>query len=193
MATFIDISIIKNFSVLFTFILVFVIIYGLLEVFKVFGEGRNGLNAMIAVVIAFLVSISTGVTTVIQTFTPWFTIIIIVIFFILFAVRMFGVSTADITKAFANNTSILTFIIIFAVVILLFSLGAGFGQQTLDQGQKNGTTTSTATGNVTSTTNTGSFNQNLYNTIYHPKILGLVLMMLIVVVAMLLLTSASSP
>jgi hypothetical protein len=193
MTTFLDISIIKNFSTVFTFILVFVLVYGLLEAFKVFGEGRRGINAIIGMVIAFLVSISSGVVTVIQTFTPWFTILIIVIFFILFAVRMFGVSTGDITKAFQNKSSIMTFILIFTAIILLFSLGSGFGQQALDQGQKNGTTTSTATGNTTAVTDTGSFNQNLYNTLYHPKILGLILIMLIVVVAMLLLTDVDTP
>jgi len=192
MAAFVDISILKNFSTIFTFILVFVIIYGLLEVFKIFGEGRRGIHAMIGVTIAFMVSLSTGVSTVIQTFTPWFTIMIIVIFFILFAVRMFGYSSADITAGFKSSSSILTFILIFSAIIILFSLGAGFGQQTLDQGQTNSTTTSVVTGNVTTPTNSGSFNQNLYNTLYHPKILGLILIMLIVVVAMLLLTGVDT-
>jgi len=188
MATFLDISIIQNFSAIFTFILIFVIIYGLLESFKVFGDGKRGSHALIAVIIGFLVSMSSGVTAVIQTFTPWFTILIIVIFFILFGVRMFGVDSGTITKAFMNNKSILTWIIILSAVILLFSLGSGFGQTALDQGQKGGTAISNTTGNVTTPTDTGSFSQNLYNTLYHPKILGLILIMLVVVIAMLLLT-----
>jgi len=157
---------------------------------KILGEERNGSHALIAVVVAFMVSMSSGVTTVLQTFTPWFTILIIVIFFILFAVRIFGVDTATITKTFMNKTSIMTWVLVITAVILLFSLGAGFGQTSLEEGQKNGTTTSVVTGNVTSTTNTGSFSQNLYNTLYHPKVLGLILIMLIVVVAMMFLTDA---
>jgi hypothetical protein len=192
MVTFLDISIVKSFSTLFTFILVFVIIYGLLQTVKLLGEGRNGLNALIAVVIAFLVSISSGITTFIQTFTPWFTIVILVIFFILFAVKMFGVSNESITGAFENKGAILTWIIIVTVVILLFSLGAGFGQKTLEQGQKGGTAANVETGNVTTPTDTGSFNQNLYNTLYHPKVLGLILIMLVVVIAMLFLTDADA-
>jgi CDP-diglyceride synthetase len=193
MATFIDISIIKNFTTIFTFLLVFVIIYGLLEMFNVFGEGRKSIHAIIAMVIAFLVSVSSGVLTVIQTFTPWFVILILFIFFILFAVRMFGVSGESITKAFHNKSAILTWVIIITVLILLFSLGAGFGQQTLDQGQTGGKVTSVATGNQTAPTDSGDFSQNLYNTIYHPKVLGLILVMLIVVVSMLLLTDAEGP
>ncbi len=190
MAVFLDVSIIKNFSAVFTFILVFVIMYGLMQSLKLLGDNKNGPHALIAVVVAFLVSMSSGVTTVLQTFTPWFTILIIIIFFILFAVRMFGVDTATITKAFANNGSILTWILIFTAVILLFAFGAGFGQTTLDEGQKGGNTTSIATGATTVPTDTGSFSQNLYNTLYHPKVLGLILIMLIVVIAMMFLTEA---
>jgi hypothetical protein len=192
MAIFLDVSIIKNFSAVFTFILVFVIIYGLMQSLKLLGDNKNGSHALIAVVVAFLVSMSSGVTTVLQTFTPWFTILIIVIFFILFAVRIFGVSTETITKTFMNKTSILTWILVLTAVILLFSLGAGFGQTSLEEGQSNGTTTSIVSGNTTATTNTGSFSQNLYNTLYHPKVLGLILIMLIVVIAMMFLTDADN-
>jgi hypothetical protein len=190
MAAVIDISIVKSFSNIFTFILVFVIIYGILEMVKFFGDDKKSIHAMIAIVVAFLVSVSNGVVAVVQTFTPWFAIIILIIFFILFAVKMFGVTNDEITKAFHNNQSILTWIIMITAIILMFSLGAGFGQETLDQGQKGGTTVSVATGNVTSPTDTGSFSQNLYNTLYHPKILGFILIMLIIVVALMFLTDA---
>ena len=192
MAVFLDISIIKNFSAVFTFILVFVIIYGLMQSLKLLGDNKNGTHALIAIVVAFLVSMSSGVTTFLQTFTPWFTILIIVIFFILFAVKMFGVSDGAITKAFENKSSILTWILILSAVILLFSLGAGFGQTALNEGQTGGNTTSVVTGNTTAPTDTGSFSQNLYNTLYHPKVLGLILIMLIVVIAMMFLTDADN-
>lgn len=192
MTIFLDISIVKNFSTLFTFILVFVVLYAILQTTKILGKEHTGLNALVAVVMAFLVSISSGITTFIQTFTPWFTVLILIIFFILFAVKMFGVTDESITGAFQKKSAILTWIIILTAVILLFSLGAGFGQKTLEEGQNNGTTTSVVTGNTTTPTNTGSFNQNLYNTLYHPKVLGLILIMLVVVIAMLFLTDADT-
>jgi 4-amino-4-deoxy-L-arabinose transferase-like glycosyltransferase len=188
MATFIDISILQNFSSIFTFILVFVILYAMMETVKALGEDKKSLHAIVAVIIAFLVSMSSGVVAVIQNFTPWFTMLILIIFFILFAVRMFGVSNSKITDAFHNNSSILTWIIILTAVILLFSLGSGFGQKTLEQGQTGGSTVSVASGNTTVPTNTGSFNQNLYNTLYHPKVLGLILIMIIVLISMIFLT-----
>ena len=194
MATFLDVSILSQFSGIFTFLLVFVIVYGMLEVFKIFGDGRRGLHAIIALAIGMIVMFSTGVVSVIQTFMPWFTLLIIVIFFILFAVRMFGSTTGDILGAFKNNSSILTWILILTGVILLFSLGAGFGQQSLNQnsGPSANTTQTTVDGKqlATGSTDTGNFNQNLYNTLYHPKVLGLILVMIIVILAMLFLTTS---
>jgi 4-amino-4-deoxy-L-arabinose transferase-like glycosyltransferase len=193
MATFVDISILQNFSSVFTFILVFVIIYSMLEVTNALGPDKKSMNAIIAMIVAFLVSLSTGVVNVIQSFTPWFTMLIVIIFFILFAVRIFGVSSETITAAFTKKSAILTWILILTAVILLFSLGSGFGQKTLEQGQSGGTTVSVQTNTSTVPTDTGSFSQNLYNTLYHPKVLGLILIMLVVVMAMLLLTASDTP
>lgn len=190
MATFLDVSILGHFTSVFTFLLVWVIIFGMLEVFKLFGDGHRGLHAMIALSVGFIVLFSKGVVTVIQTFTPWFVIVIILIFFIIFAVRMFGVSAAEVTAGFHNNSVILTFILIFAAIIILFSLGAGFGQTSLEEGATPGTLHNAT--NVTAapgSTDTSSFSQNLYNTIYNPKVLGLILVMMIAVIAMLFLTS----
>ena len=89
MATFVDISILQNFSSVFTFILVFVIVYSMLETTKALGADKKSMNAIIAMIVGFLVSMSSGVVAVIQSFTPWFTMLLILIFFILFAVRMF--------------------------------------------------------------------------------------------------------
>jgi len=192
MATFLDISILGHFTAVFTFLLVFVILFGMLEVFKLFGDGHRGLHAMIALAVGFIVIFSKGVVTVIQTFTPWFVIVILLIFFIIFAVRMFGVSAAEVTEGFHHNSVILTFILIFAAIIILFSLGAGFGQTSLEQGVQPGTLVTTNTTNVTvnpGSTSTNNFSQNMYNTIYNPKVLGLLLIMLIAVIAMLFLTS----
>lgn len=190
MATFLDLSILGSFTAIFTFLLVFVIIFGMLEVFKMFGDGHRGLHAIIAFAVGFIVIFSKGVVTVIQTFTPWFTIVIILIFFIIFAVRMFGVSAAEVTAGFHNNTVILTFILIFTALIILFSLGAGFGQTSLEEGSKPGTLHNATNTTVNpGSTDTTSFSQNLYNTIYNPKVLGLILVMLIAVIAMLFLTT----
>ena len=202
MATFLDISILSHFTTVFTFIFVFLVVFGLLEVFKLFES--KGTHAMIALCIGMLTLFSGGVVRVIQTFVPWFTILILILFFIFFLVRMFGIDTAYLASNFKENATYTTWIIILTALIFLFSLGAGFGQENLDRiGQGNTTTTVSTTTTVTANsgssgsgataglpTDTGNFNQNLFNTLYHPKVLGLILMLLLVVIAMLLLTTS---
>ncbi|MGV8150619.1 MAG: hypothetical protein ACP5NV_02725 [Candidatus Woesearchaeota archaeon] len=194
MATFLDVSILGNFVTIFTFLLVFVIVFGMLELFKAFGEGHKGLHSIIAIAIAFIVIFSKGVVSVIQTFTPWFTILILVIFFILFAVRMFGATDKDIRDELLKDSTVTTWIIIFTVVILLFSLGSGFGQDSLDRTTTPGQSVASVNETVSGTsTATSSFNQNLYNTLFHPKVLGMLLVMLLAVMAMLFLTGTEGP
>lgn len=202
MATFLDLSILSNFVSIFTFLLVFILIFGLLEVFKVFGDGRKGLHAMVAVSIGFIVMLSKGFTGFMTTFTPWITILIVVIFFILFAVRMFGIGEKDLADAMKGDSTIYTVILIAIGIILLFSISIGFGQQSLDTTKTGGTsgTTETTTGGTSTTvvdnktqvvgsTNTSDFSKNFYNTLYHPKVLGLMLIMILVIMAMLFLTA----
>ncbi len=202
MATFLDISILTHFTSVFTFLLVFVIVFGLLEVFKVFGDARKGLHAIIALAIGFMVILSKGVTTVVQTFTPWMMVLILLAFFMLFLVRMFGLGEKDIKEGFYKNAPIMTWIIILTLVVLLYSMATAFGQESLEKGpgvklnateETTTTTTTDADGNIVTTTtasatNTNDFMQNLYNSFYHPKVLGLILVMLIAVIAMLFLT-----
>ena len=199
MATFLDISVIGHFTSIFTFLLVFVIVFGLLQMFKMFGEGHTGIHAIIALAIGFIVIFQGGVVNVIQTFIPWFTLLIIVVFLLIFASRMFGLTEGDVKAGFYNNPSFMTWILIFSALILLFSLGTGFGQSTLEQGQGQNLTTPQAAvsatgGNATAgSTATLSFNQNLSNTLYNPKILGMLLVFIIVILAMLFLTTTEGP
>lgn len=195
MATFLDITILSHFTSVFTFLLVFVVVFGLLEAFKIFGDDKKGLHAIVALALGFMVVISNGVTTVVQTFAPWMMVLMLVLFFILFLVRMFGMNEKDIKDGFHKNTAITTWIIILTAVVLLYSLASAFGQESLEKGPgtKINVTTATVINDTssvsgTSATNTNDFMQNMYNTLYHPKILGLILVMLVGVLAMLFLT-----
>jgi len=198
MATFLDFSILGSFTSIFTFLLVFVVVFGLLDMFKMFGEGRRGIYAIIALCIGFIMIFSKGVVAVLQTFFPWFTLLILIVFLLIFASRMFGLSEGDVKAGFYNNPY-MTWILIFSAIILLFSLGAGFGQTTLEAGQgKNLTSpqaavTTTGANATAGATDTLSFSQNLYNTIFHPKVLGMILIMLVVILAMLFLTTREGP
>ena len=204
MATFLDASLLGHFTSLFTFLFVFVVIFGLLEVFQFFGKGKAGLHALAAVAIGFTVLVSKSISVMIQTMTPWFTVLIIMAFFMIFIARFVGASEKDVAGTIKNGP-VSTWIIIFAIIIVLYSASVAFGQSTLEEGpggtaiNENNTNVQTTTTIVngqpvaTPSTATNSYSQNFYNTFYHPKVLGLLLILIITTVAVILLSTKAEP
>ena len=80
MATLLDLGLLRYFSVIFSFILVWALVFALLQKTKILGD-KAGLNVLLAVAVAFLVSLSDNVVQIINFMIPWFTIAII--FFVL--------------------------------------------------------------------------------------------------------------
>jgi hypothetical protein len=191
MATFLDVSLFGFFSTIFTFILVWVVVYGIMEYRKILGEGKQGLHGLVALAVAVLVLASKFAINFVNFVTPWFLILALVVFFIIFVFRVFGVEMGDITQAGKNAHM---WIIVFAIIILLFGFGAVFGQETLQKGTGENQTISNGddgdgTDNGEESTDTGSYTENVYNTLFHPKVLGLVFLLAIGVIALVFLTT----
>ncbi len=144
MATFLDIGLLGKFNVIFTFLFVYAIVYGLLEYGKIFGDGgpdgRKGIHAIIALAIAFVSVISKPISALISFMIPWFFILALVIFFIIFAIKIFTGDKYDISRAITTNSQVYTWIIVIAIVIMIFGLGKAFGSDTLKAGGWDGTT-----------------------------------------------------
>ena len=210
MATFLDVGLIENFGIIFVILLIFLIMFGLLEYIKAFGEDRRGLHAIIALVVALLFLVSKIATKIVAMMVPWFMVVALFIFFTLFLVRMFGLDEAGVKKLIANP-NVYPWIIAFAGLILFFSLGNAFGQSLLEKGEgikqpanyTAGTQTSTempatssglqpATPGTRSTTTT-SFTTNLLNTLRHPKVMGLLFVFLVGMFALIFLTKPAKP
>ena len=134
MATFLDVGLLENFGVIFVILLVFLIVFGILEYIKAFGEGRRGLHAIIALVVALLFLVSKVATAMIKMMVPWFMVIVIFFFFMLFIVRMFGRTEADMKNLIADP-NVYPWVIIFGVLILLLALGNALGQDLLEKGE----------------------------------------------------------
>jgi len=203
MATFLDIGLLGAVSSLFMIILVFVIMYGFLSWTKPFGDKNEGLYALIAFGFAIISMASKGFITLIMFVTPWFFTIIFIGFFILFVLMMFGLKQSDLTAG--KSSELRTWVIILTVVVLLFGLGAAFGQRTLDAGTEPKTIitstgepgeiyygddyyTETTSTTPTTTTASQSFGDNVMATIFHPKVLGMIVILLVGAFAMFLLT-----
>ena len=200
MAAVVNTGLLGNFSLIFTFLLVYVIIYGILEATKPFGGEKKGVHAMVAAAMGILVILSPTLVTMLNVMVPWFLILILFIFFVLFIMKMFGGESVDFTKKVTEGRRIPTWIVIVSAAILLFGLAKSLGGQTLEKGQwdtsdVNGTEPMSGEDlkNLENSNTTGSsvatsdFETNVVNTLVNPKVLGLILIMLVAVFAMFFL------
>ena len=84
MANGLDLGVLNYFSVIFPALLIFVIVYALLEKTKMLGENRS-LHAIAAISAAFLVMLSKDILEIINFGAPWF--ILVIVFLVLQNIR----------------------------------------------------------------------------------------------------------
>lgn len=194
MATMLDVSFLGTIMPIWIFILVFAIVYALLNVTKATGDNRN-IQAIIALVVAIASVLSSRVVSFISVFIPWIVVFFIFIVFMIVAFRIFQGDVTHIKFPFPKMTT--------GWIILIFMLIIGFGSLASIVGQdqvavtEGGTTrinesTSTrenvpATG--TAPAQTTDYGTRLGSAFYHPKVLGFLLIILLAVFAMMLLTT----
>jgi hypothetical protein len=189
MATFLDITILGRLSLLFTFVLIWVLTYALLSMVDLFKSQQN-LKGLIAVCIAVITLFFPPILRVIEIIIPWFSLMFIFLIFVLLFFMLFGVKLDDIKKATwdgDNSTTVRNWILVVSAMILLGGLGYVFFTDTPSQvdGQ------SSTSGNQISVDGTGVGGRGvgaLESTFFHPKVLGLIIVMLMGVFAVLLLT-----
>ncbi len=195
MATIMDFSLLSSFNKLFLFLFVFAGTYAVLTKLKVLGENKN-LNAMISVVVAFFIMISKPASEFILFVVPWFFILTLVLFFFIFVAKFFGVKDSDISSSFNwNKTPIITWLIILVALIIVVALTRMFGQPLLEKNPEientvqqppEVTTYNTSNHPVAST----DFSTSLMATLFHPKVLSVLLLMVLGLVAIALLTKS---
>lgn len=180
MATFLDTGLLEIFSAIFMFLLVYSVLWGVLTFRKPFGE-NNGIYALISLAISFFVLLSVPVQQYIAFVAPWFLVLMIVFFLIITSFSLFAeVNWMDVLK----NDTAKTWIMIFVGLILVLGLAFSFGQSALESGgtvptQNPETQEVRPVAQNQQGTTTGSFEANLVNTLFHPKVLGLMLIFLL--------------
>ncbi|MBD3203291.1 hypothetical protein GF327_03290 [Candidatus Woesearchaeota archaeon] len=182
MATFLDIAFLEHFSSIFVVIFVFTAVYAILTFKKPLGDNK-GINALIAFAVSVLFIMSKDAIAIIRTAVPWWTLMVLVITFIIIGVEAFG-------SSFDPGTlqSFSTWILIIAIIIFVFAWAGVAGQKA---GPYLGNESSTqaaenygGSGNVAS----GNFQENLGATLFHPKVLGVILILVIALFAILFIT-----
>lgn len=196
MATFLDISGLGFFSSVFTFILIFVVVYSLLTYGKILGS-NSGLHSLIAISIAVLFMFSRDAISVVNFVIPWFTIMFIIIILMIMAYSLFnpGANLYNIMVSAGSHKTVVYWVISLSVIIILLGLSNTYGQKVgpyLTEGDNvalggNGVygndsnVISGAADNFrgTSDVNSGNFQTNLGATLFHPKVLGMIFILLL--------------
>lgn len=120
------------FDVVVPFILVFTIVFGILEKTKIFGtEKRNGddasprtnLNSMVAFAIAFLVIAATKIVEIIQLSLPQIMLILVIIIAFLLLVGTFmGDKAGKFHESFPNMSKFLIVLVFIAIVLIFLNI-----------------------------------------------------------------------
>ncbi len=114
MATFLDIGLLQKFELIFPFLLVIIVIWGLLSYSKFFGDNKF-LHSMIALIFGVLVLFSEPIREIINRMAPWFILMFMFIFFLLVLSEMGGEGSG--TYGWMKMT-----FIILSFVIVIYSI-----------------------------------------------------------------------
>ncbi len=167
MATILDLGLLESFDFIFPFIIVWAVVFALLQKTKVIGDSP-AINAIIGVAVGFTLIISEAFVALVNFITPWFAVVFIFFIMTIMIFRTFGLSEGDITSA-AKNKIVYWLLIGVALAIVTAGFATVLGQDLLDLG-----TDSTEVVNADGTVASDSFDQNVFLSLFHPKMLGLI-------------------
>ncbi len=186
MATILDLGLVRSFDVIYAWIFVFAIAFAILVKTELIGKDNKAINAILAFALATIMLLSRVAIDVINAMIPWFVVAIIFLLFVILIFKLFGTEESKIKEAVAKDPAIYWTLIGIAIIIMVAAFGQVLGQSLTEQAFQQGTT------NATISTGTGAganFQQNIYATLFHPKVLGLIVIFLIAVFAVALLSS----
>lgn len=180
MASILDIGILNYFVPVFVFLFVFAIVFALLEKIKFFGPNK-GLNSLIAFAIAFLFVLTPDLLGIVKIMTPWFTIMFVFILMIVLLFMFVGVKEGTVTEAFSER-GMVWIIIVISLIIFIYALTQVYGSQVQTiYGGENATDTGTS-----------SVTGQVGKILFHPRILGMLLLLMIAAQAVRMITSSLS-
>ncbi|MBI4983649.1 hypothetical protein HZC32_03320, partial [Candidatus Woesearchaeota archaeon] len=189
-ATVLDVSLLGYFSNIYVFFIVFAIVFALLQKTKVISDAL-GINAIVAVAASLLVLLSKTLVDIINFMVPWFAVVIIFLVLMILIFMTFGAGEKDIASAVKDKTLMWTLIGI-GIVIIVAAFGNVLGQSLTEASFQSTTGPNTigltnATGGESGVA-TKSFQQNIYSTLFHPKVLGLIILFAVAIFAIAFLS-----
>ncbi len=171
MATPLDISVLKQFSGIFPFLLTIVLVYAVLSMTAMFKDKKTW-AALVAIIAAFMTLLSPIAIKTINLMAPWFVLFVIFLVLFVLAFMLFGYDQAAITKfvtdgEFGVGTWVMAIMLIIGIgsLVAVVNEEKGFGALTES--------------NVSVAGQHPSQDFGFWQTLFHPKVLGMVLVLLI--------------
>ncbi len=174
MADFLDMLFLERFSMIFAFLLIFVIVYAILNTIGFFKDNKS-LNAFIAFLIAFFTMLSPKLLAIVKIITPWLFFMLFIAFFIIVSFKFLGTPEESFTKLLSKWSAVHSTLLGFLAFIVLIAFSQVYGDYFLQQ---------------SSATNleNASVTQTAISVVFQPKMLGLGVIFLIAAFAMMWLT-----
>jgi len=126
MVTLLDVGLLNFLLPVFSFLLIFAVIFGLLQKTKVISDSSNG-NAWIAVAISILFALAPGAMEFVAIIAPWFMVMLIVAFSFILIFLFLGVKLETIEAATRREASIRWTILIIGIIVIIVGLTSVFG------------------------------------------------------------------
>jgi hypothetical protein len=185
MATFLETGLLNYFSIIFPALLVFVLVYALLQKIKILGENKT-INILVAIALGFIVLLSESILSIINFAAPWFVIFFIFMVLLLVVFKLMGASDENIANVIRSDKVVQWVILAISIIIVISAFANVYGQRLLPLTLKE-TNITTEEGEVV-TTATPSFATNVAAVLFHPKVLGMVFLLLVAVFTIALIT-----
>ncbi|MAG52750.1 MAG: hypothetical protein CMH62_02190 [Nanoarchaeota archaeon] len=126
MVTLIDIGLLNFLFPIFTFLLIYALIFGVLQRSKAVTDSA-GTNSWIAFAVSILFAITPGAMRFVAIIAPWFAVMLVVAFSLLLIFFFMGVKLDTIERIARNEASIRWTIIIIGIIIIVIGLTSVFG------------------------------------------------------------------
>ncbi len=173
MATPLDVSVLQQFGGIFPFLLVLVLVYAILSQSEWFKE-KQGMAALIAVIAAIMTLFSKIAIKTINLMAPWFVLFIIFGVLVVLAYMAFGINKETVISTITGEEYGGAFGMWVLSIMLLIGLGSLFAVINEEKGFR-----ALTEGNVSVTEKTPEAEFGFWQTLFHPKVLGMVLVLLV--------------
>lgn len=177
MATPLDIGILQNVAIIFPFLLVLVLTYAIFSTTKIFGDSQ-GLYAFLAFILAVFTLFSPVAVKTINRMAPWFVLLFIFSIFLLISFQVFGVDNKKIASIVTSKRHGNTFFYWVISLVLIIALGSLTSVLSEERELEK---LSSPDGSTPIVEEPGEEDVGFFPTIFHPKVLGMILILMIAV------------